>query len=243
MEQIVLNAELRTKCGKGASHQLRVKGKIPAVFYGKGEENLHIVIDPAELEKVVAGKMGMNTLIQLKIADKGDYSVILRDYQADAIKRNFIHADLATVDLTKKIQIAVPIKLIGRPAGAKEGGILEQVTRELKVLCLPTNIPSTIDVDISGLNIGQNLHLEDIKLPEGVEPQERVNVTIASVFVPKEEEEAPVPGTLEEPEVLTAKKEEGEEEGEAPAEGEKPKGAAPAKEDKKAEEKKSAEKK
>lgn len=224
----VIEATSRGGLGKSDAIKLRQKGSIPAVFYGQGQKNQHLVLNPKDLEKAVSSARGMNTLITLKVDGKSEFNVLLRDYQADPITRKFRHADLVHVDLTKKIEIAVPIHLEGKAAGVKEGGILEQVTRELLVLCFPNNIPNFISVDVSGLKIGQNLHLHDIKLPEGVEPHAKSDVTIASVFKPREEEiVAPAATTLAEPEVLTAKKEEGAA-GAAPAAGEKGKEGAKA---------------
>lgn len=227
MEQFSLNAEFREKSGKGVARALRRMGKIPAVFYGKGAESLKLAVNPADLEKAVATEMGMNTLIKLKVAGKGDFDVLLSDYQAHSVRRNFLHADFKAIDLTKKLEISIPIHLVGRPEGVKEGGILEQVTRELAVFCLPINIPKQIDVDVSALKIGQNLHLDDIKLPQGVEPREKINATIAAVIAQREEEVVAAPaGPMAEPEVLTAKKVEGEE-GEAKP-GDKAAGGKPA---------------
>ena len=206
MEQIALDAEIRTKSGKGFSHQLRRQGKIPAILYGKGVENMTLSVKLMELEKAVSTQAGMNAVIHLKVEGQGAFDVLLKDYQADAIKRYFIHADFLKIDLTKKIQVAVPVHLTGRPEGVKEGGILEQVTRQLQMLCLPLKIPQQIDVDVTSLKIGQNLHLSDVKLPHGVESAETENITIAIVAAPKEEEVL-TPGVMTEPEVLTAKKE------------------------------------
>lgn len=225
MERIALNAELRTRTGKGHSHLLRREGKIPAILYGK-TRNLKLSVGLKDLEKAVSTQAGMNAIIQLKVGGEGEFDVLLKDYQADSIKRHFIHADFLKVDLAKKIRIAVPVHLTGRPEGVKEGGILEQVTRQLQMLCLPLKIPEQIEVDVTPLKIGQNLHLSDVKLPEGVESAETENVTIAIVAAPKEEEEL-TPGVMTEPEVLTAKKEEGEE-GTAPAEGKTAAPGAPA---------------
>ena len=185
MQQFELQAQVR-KAGKGGSHALRREGKIPAVFYGKGQENLDLSVNPRELERAISSEMGMNTIIKLKVAEKGEYPVLLRDYQAHLIKRNFTHADFQYLDLSKKIHLSVRIHLTGRAAGVKEGGILEQVARELHVSCLPTSIPKEISVDISELKVNQNLHLSDIKLPAGVESDEKTDVTIAAVIMPKD---------------------------------------------------------
>ncbi len=217
MELIELNADLRTKTGKGEAHKLRREGKIPAIYYGKSQENLMLAVDPRMLEKVVGTTAGMNAILRLKVQGKGDYNVLLRDYQAHTITRKFTHADFVHVDLTKKIQVAIPVHLTGNPIGVKEGGILQQATREIQILCLPTNIPKEVVADVSGLKIGQNLHLHDLKLPEGAESVGEVDVTIASIIAVKEEEVL-TPGVMTEPEVLTAKKEEGAE-GAAAADG------------------------
>ncbi len=208
MQQIELNAELRVKSGKGEAHRLRREKRIPAVYYGKGEDNILLSVDPHLLEKAVSGKGGMNALIKLKVNQKGDYNVLLRDYQAHPISRKFLHVDFVHVDLSKKIRVSIPVHLVGTAVGIKEGGILQHVTRELEVLCLPSGIPQAITADVSQLKVGQNLHLHEIKLPEGVEAVGGTDVTIAAVIAPKEEELTP--GVIAEPEVLTARKEEGE---------------------------------
>lgn len=239
MEQIELNANLRDKRGKGISHRLRREGKIPGVYYGKGEKNILLTLDPHQMDKKLSQEGGMNSLIRLKIEGKGDFNVILRAYQADAITRVFTHADFQHVDLTEKISVEVPVHLLGSPLGIKEGGILQQVTRFLTVLCFPTNIPKEITADVSALKIGQNLHLHELKLPQGVEITGAVDLTIASVLAPREEEVV-TPSVLTEPEVLTAKKEEGEgaapvadAKGKAPADKGKPSTGAETKEGKK----------
>lgn len=209
MEQLTIQGTIRQRLGKGDAHQLRREGKIPAVFYGKGAENVHFSVNPRDLEKAVSGELGVNTLLKLELSDGKSHPVMLRAFQAHAIKRNFTHADFALVDLKKKIHVRVPVHLEGRPEGVKEGGILEHITRELDVLCFPTAIPKEIKADVSGLKMNQSLHLHDITLPEGVEPREKVDATIAAVIQPREEKVAEAAaGTMAEPEVLTAKKEE-----------------------------------
>lgn len=210
MEQKTLNASLREKVGGGPSNALRLQGRIPAVFYGKNQTPIHLSVDASELEKAVSTDLGLNTILNLKVKDGGAFSVIIKDYQADPVDRHFLHADFISIDLSKKIRISVPIKLGGRPEGIKEGGILEQVTREIMVECLPMSIPKNLEVDVTPLKIGQSIHMNDITLPEGVELCEKTNLTIASVVAQKEEE--PVAEAMVEPEVLTAKKAEEKEE-------------------------------
>lgn len=210
MQEVELKAELREGFGKGPSYRLRQKGFIPAVYYGHGETNLHLSVDERDLLKAVSGVRGINQLMKLTINGKGSFNVLLKAFQAHPIKRNFTHADFIHVDLNQKIHVKVPIKIVGKAAGIKEGGILEHMTRELDVFCFPNKIPNSIDVDVSELAIGQNLHLNDIKLPDGVDPTNKLNVVIAAVIVQKEEEIVAAPVALAEPEVLTAKKVEGE---------------------------------
>jgi large subunit ribosomal protein L25 len=213
MENLTLSAKIRTTVGTGHAHSLRRQGLIPAIFYGKGQTNLHLTLDPKALEKVTTTDRGMNAILTLQVEGKGDFNVLLRDYQAHPLKRNFLHADFQWVDLKKKIEVAVPVHLTGKAEGVKEGGILDQVTREIKVFCFPTNIPKEIQVDVSALKIGQNLHLSDVKFPEGVESAEKTNVTVASIVATREEDltTTAAAGPMAEPEVLTAKKEEGAE--------------------------------
>lgn len=206
MSDYSLTATVRKKCGKGPSYQARVKGLIPAVFYGKNLANLHLEVNPLELKKIIHSSRGLNTLIKLKVADQGDHDVLLKQYQAHAITRNFTHADFMHVDVNQAIEIKVLVRLVGRPIGIKEGGILDHIARELNVRCLPGKIPESIDVDVTALDIGDNLHLNDLKLPEGIVSAEKTNVTIAAVMAPKEEVvEVATTATSAEPEVLTAK--------------------------------------
>ncbi len=220
MSQFELQVELRTKVGKGESHRLRREGKIPAIYYGKDQESVLLALNPNHLEKAVASKAGMNVLLSLKVAGKGDYNALIKDYQGDAITRAFKHVDFLHVDLNKKIKVNVPVHVTGSAIGVKEGGILQQTTRELEIWCSPTNIPQEITLDVTELKLGHNSHLHDLKLPEGVEVAVHLDVPIVSILIPREEEvAAPAAGELKEPEVLTAKKEEGADAAAKPADG------------------------
>lgn len=205
MQIFEMSATLRQEKGKNAAYRLRQEGKIPAVYYGKGEKNLMLTVDPRMLEKAVTGESGMNTLIKLKVEGNGDFNVLLKDYQANAITRYFTHADFIHVDLSKKMVVSIPVHLTGSAQGVKDGGVLQHVTRELEVLCLPTHIPKEIIVDVTNLKVGQNIHLHDVKLPEGSEVVGETDITIAAVLATREEAAAE-PTAMVEPEVLTAKK-------------------------------------
>jgi large subunit ribosomal protein L25 len=230
MERIQLTVELRHAQGKGGARKVRAKGLIPGVIYGKGIENINVVVHPKEFSKALSGTSGMNTMLDMEVPNHGKVTVMLKDYQADNILRKFTHVDFLTIDLSKKLKVEVPIQIIGKAEGVKEGGILELIRRELTVICLPTHIPKSIEVDVSTLKIGQSIHIDDLKLPTDLEVPHDQNFTIASVVAPRAEEvvtATPAEGAPTEPEVLTAKK---------PAEGEaaeEKKGEGKAEKDKK----------
>ncbi len=231
MERQQLTATTREKSGKGVARQLRAKGAIPAVLYGQGQEATLLQVDLRDFTKVVSTGAGINVLFDLEIQGKGKVPVIVKDYQAHVIDRKFTHVDFFKIDLTKKISVEVPIHLVGKAAGVKEGGILEHITRSLKVNCLPGAIPQFLEADVSNLNIGDSLHLHDLKLPQGVEAVPGADETIAAVVAPVEEVVVTPETEVTQPEVLTAKKP-AEGEGEAGAAAPKG-GAAPKKEEKK----------
>jgi large subunit ribosomal protein L25 len=216
MERAQLSVNLRQEKRKGGARKVRARGGIPGIVYGKGMDNILIEVNPKEFETVLSGSGGMNTLLEMKVPEHGTITAMLKDHQADNISRNFTHLDFVKVDLQKKIRVAVPIAIMGKAEGVKEGGILEIVRRELEVVCLPTAIPQGIEVDVTVLKIGQSLHIDDLKLPEGIDVPRDTNFTVVSVVAPKAEEVVAAPaveGAPVEPEVLTAKKPaEGEEE-------------------------------
>ncbi|MCC6272876.1 MAG: 50S ribosomal protein L25/general stress protein Ctc [Deltaproteobacteria bacterium] len=211
MERQQLTANLRQKTGKGVARQLRAKGAIPAVLYGQGQEAMPLSVDTRDFTKVVSSASGINVIVDLQIEGKDRIPVMVKDYQAHVIDRKFLHVDFLKVDLSKKVSVEVPIQLVGKAPGVKEGGILEHITRTIKVNCLPTAIPNALEADVSGLNIGDNIHVHDLKLPEGVELVPGSDETVAAVVAPVEEVVTTPATEVVQPEVLTEKK---------PAEGE-----------------------
>ncbi len=163
-----LLAKLRTQLGKGASRKLRQKGLVPAICYGPKMESVPVTIDPKELMKTI--HMGENVLIDLMIQDgkkAAQKVVVVRDLQIDPVKDQYIHADLFEVVMDEEISVEVPIVLVGKPEGVKMGGVLEQITRVVAVECLPADIPQSIEVDVSHLDIGDTIHIGDIRLEKG----------------------------------------------------------------------------
>lgn len=182
MAKSVLNAETRVRIGKGGSRKVRQDGLVPAVVYGKGIEALNLRLDPKALQQAVATEAGWNTLITLKGDGPFDgLVVILKDMQIDAIRREPMHVDFLAIDLKKTLAVMVPVQAIGKSQGEIEGGTLQLVRHELEVYCLPTNIPTSIDIDVTALNIGDVVHIDEVTLPEGVESQHDVNFTVLTV--------------------------------------------------------------
>ena len=182
MAKSVLNVETRVRTGKGGSRKVRQDGLVPAVVYGKGVEALNLRLDPKALQKAVATEAGWNTLITLK--GNGPFDglvVILKDMQINAIHRNPMHVDFLAIDLNKTLAVMVPVQPVGKSKGEIEGGTLQLVRHEVEVYCLPTNIPTSLEIDVTALNIGEVVHIDELSLPEGVESQHDVNFTVLTV--------------------------------------------------------------
>ena len=187
-----LSATLRTQSGKGPARQLRFKGLIPAVCYSKHDKPVHVAVDPEALKKAIATPKKFNTVITLKIEGGGIRTVLFKDFERDPVDGKLLHADFLDVRMDQEVVVQVPVILIGKPAGAADGGILQQVSRTLPVQCLPGNIPEKIEVDVSALKIAESLHVSDIKAPAGVKFKIDGGLTIAVVAIPEKEEVAVV---------------------------------------------------
>ncbi len=163
-----LLAKLRIQLGKEASKKLRRKGLVPAICYGPRMDSVPLTLDTKELMETI--HLGENVLIDLMIQDgkkAAQKVVVVRDLQLDPIKDQCIHADLFEVVMDEEISVEVPIVLVGKPEGVKMGGVLEQITREITVECLPGEIPQSIEVDVSHLDMGDTIHIGDIGLEKG----------------------------------------------------------------------------
>jgi large subunit ribosomal protein L25 len=223
MDQIELEVFLRTKTGKGAAHRLRSEGQIPAILYGRGMETCALTLKPGELRKILTTGAKENTLISLKVSgpgsDKiGNRVVMLKDLQMNPIKGTYMHADFYAVAMDEKIEVDVPIHLVGKAEGVKAGGILEQPRREVRVRCLPTEIPEFLEVDVSALKIGDSLHVQDMASAATCEIVADSNFTVASVTPPISEAKyeelvtaAEGEKEIAQPERIGEKKEEAEE--------------------------------
>ena len=189
MEQRELQVFLRTGTGKGVARGIRREGKIPAVLYGRKMGTFHLALKPEELKKILTSGARENTLIGLKASGPGSDKVgkpvvMLKDLQVHPISQSYLHADFYAVAMDVNVDVEVPIRLTGKPEGTKVGGILAQALRELRIRCLPTNIPEFIEVDVSALKIGDSLHVRDISQAERCEIVTDPNITLASVTPP-----------------------------------------------------------
>jgi len=201
MAQIELNVEIREKSGKGVARKLRAAGMLPAVVYGKDFEPIAIVVEPNALEEAISGDAGLNTLITLKGATElAGKVVVVKDVDVHPIRRNMICADFHAIDLTAKATFMVPINIIGTAVGQKEGGSLQLVRNELEVLCLPTRVPQSIDIDVTALQIGDTIHIEEVVAPAEVELVHDVNFTVITLSIIKAEVEASEDDEVEESE-------------------------------------------
>lgn len=209
MEQVNLEGFLRKSSGKGVARSLRREGSIPAIFYSPESDSIPLSVSRVPLEKILKKQAGENTLYQLTI--KGDNqeivkTVMLKELQKNPLSREILHADFYEVSLTKEIDITVGLKVIGKAPGVEDGGFLQEISRELHVRCLPTHIPDYIEVDVSTLAIGDSLHVQDLKLPEGIQVLSDAQLTLVTLVPPLVEEKAAIEEAVAGSEVEVAKK-------------------------------------
>lgn len=217
-DKITVKAEVRNTRGSNDARRLRADGKVPIAIYGGGEESVSAVAELGDLAAILRSETGVNTVFTLDIDGVGSSDVIFHDRQIDSIKGQLMHADLRRIAKGEKLELTVPVNIVGEPQELEEGAVLTQVMREVKVFCSPANIPDYVEVDASDLKVGESLHVSDIKVSEGVEIHEDAETVVASIVIVKEPELEPTPeDEVEEPELVS---EEGEGEAEGGAEGE-----------------------
>jgi large subunit ribosomal protein L25 len=188
----VLTAQVRQETGKGAMNRMRRSGRLPAVVYGRGKPAVLLSFEYRHVLKTMFSGEYIPSLVKLKIEGQEgakEQIVTLKEHQVDPIKRSLLHLDFALVDMDKPITLEVPVALEGEPAGVERGGMLEQIRHEVTVNALPHLIPESISVDVSELDINDAVHVEDLRVGEGVELIYDVNFTIATVSAPVTEED------------------------------------------------------
>ena len=192
MAMVELATDLRRDAGKERNRKRLARGKVPGVIYGKKLETRMLEFERRELEKFLVTARRGTVVARLNIRDgaaaKEAYAV-LKEAQSDPRTDRVIHVDFYEVAQGKTFRIEVPVRVRGKAAGIEQGGILEIVARSLEVLCTPDSVPEQIEIDVSGLEIGDALHLGDVAFPPGVSPVEKDRkMTIASVHAPRVEE-------------------------------------------------------
>ena len=216
MEKIQLKATVRKITGNGPARALRREGSMPAVVYGRGKDPILLAVDMKDFEQLLKNYNVNQVLLNLVIENGKSISksVMVKELQTDPITRNLLHVDFYEIDMQSKITVSVPVVTTGISKGVELGGVLQLIRRELEVLCMPTDIPESIEIDVTDLDIGDSIHVEEIPLQGDVEIPFDANFTILTVLSPRVEEE---PEVEEEEEV---EGEEGAEEEAAPEEGE-----------------------
>lgn len=216
-----LEAQPRPAGNKNAARRVRQGGKIPAVVYGAGQDSLPVAVDPRQVTRILNSETGHNTIFDLTL-DGAKTKAMIVDWQYEPIKGKLLHIDVKRIAMDKKLAVMVPIELVGEPAGVKtQGGILEQMLREVEIECLPGDIPSHIDVDVSDLIFGKVLRVADLPHSHKFKFLTDENQPVAHVTTVKEEvvatpeavaADAAAPA---EPEVIKKGKQETEDEGTA----------------------------
>ena len=193
----VVNATPRTgKFNKNAARRVRRAGKIPAVLYGAGHEPVAVEVDPKQISRILYSESGHNTIFDVHVGEKSKAAkAMIVDWQREPIKDQLIHIDLKRIALDKALRVSVPIRLVGVAIGVKaEGGILDLVLREAEIECLPADIPSHIDVDVSNLALHQVLRVSDLPHSDKIKFLEAEDATVAHVVSIREEAPAVVEG-------------------------------------------------
>jgi large subunit ribosomal protein L25 len=218
LEQNILEAETREPGTKNHARRVRREGKIPAVLYGAGKDAQPVSVDPRHVLRILRSDTGHNTIFDLAMGGGAPTKAMIVDWQYEPIKGHLLHIDLKRIAMDKVLRVRIPIVLQGVPVGVKsEGGILEQMLREVEIECLPGDIPGHIDVDVTELSFGKVLRVEDLPHNEKLKFLSDANQPVAHVTSVKEEVAATPEATAEagatpaEPEVIKKGKTETEE--------------------------------
>ncbi len=201
MSSYTLPADLRLSTGKGAARRLRQKGKIPAILYGSNTDPIMLEVDSVLLDRLIRQGAGESSLIDINVQSETKesvHTVILKELQVDPIKQFFRHADFHEISMDREITLEIALELINTPAGVDNGGILETIRRSLMVSCLPGNLVDRIQVDVSGMDIGDTLHVKDVALPPGLTVQDDGDLAVATIAAPAAEPEPEEPSDEEE---------------------------------------------
>ncbi len=218
MSELSIEVQTRAEMGKNANRRLRASGQIPAVVYGDDKDPVAIQVEQRKIDELLRNaEGGENSVFLLRVeGTKQSRHTMIREMQVDPIRGHTLHIDFQRINMAKKVHVTVPVELEGLATGVKvQGGILDFVTREVELECLPANIPPHLGVDVSGLDVGDHLEAGQIELPDGVEMLLDPSRVIASVHAPRieeaegeDEDEGLIEAAGAEPEVLKQKADE-----------------------------------
>jgi len=193
MKERLIEAWIREEKGKGISRKLRREKKLPGILYGPKTKPIMLILNRNDVERIMrSAEKESVILFDMKLYSNGKEEtkkVMFKEIQIDPIKDMPLHVDFYEVAMDKEITVEIPVKLVNTPVGVSKGGILEHITRELTVSCLPGKLIDVLEVDVSALDIGDSIHIKDIKFPDGIKPEEELDITIAVVVAPTGEEE------------------------------------------------------
>ncbi|MFC4777183.1 50S ribosomal protein L25/general stress protein Ctc [Paenibacillus sp. GCM10023252] len=183
---ITMNAEQRTTSTKGELRQLRKQGRVPGVIYGKKlDAPAAITVEEKELQALL--RSHPNAVLEINIPSTGKQPVMITDVQRDPMSRQVLHIDLHQINMNEEVKTAVRVEVTGDSAGVREGGVLQINLHEVEVQCLPGSIPESIEVDVTSLNVGDNLLVSDLKAPKGVEIKTDGEQVVVGVLAPQKE--------------------------------------------------------
>lgn len=214
MASATLTATPRTGTGKGVARTLRRDGQIPAVIYGHAREPQPLSISSRDLDKLLSHISADNTVIDLALGSAGSARALIREIQRHPYKRQILHVDFQEIVAGEKVTVRVPLTLVGTPVGVRlGGGIVDHTMRELTIQVDPASIPNHIDVDVSELNLGESIHVSQLKVPNGITVMDEAGAAVVVIATPRAAVEAAATEGGEsgtEPEVIRAKKPEEE---------------------------------
>jgi len=197
LEKIAMKATVRKTRGNGPAKVLRREGYVPAVLYGPDAEAILLSVNTRDFENLIKHRNINQLLLNLTIGNGQPVTkaVMIKELQTHPVSQNILHIDFYEIDMKRKIRINVPVVTTGKSIGVESGGVVQIVRRDLEVFCMPTEIPEAIEIDISELNMGQSVHVQEIPLEDNIEIAADVNFTVVTILSPKvdialDEEEA-----------------------------------------------------
>ena len=185
MQEVVLSAERRAAQGSAVARRLRRAGRVPAVVYGRRQDPIPVVVDGRDLSAALHTEAGLNAIITLQV-DGENVTTLAREVQRNPLRGDIVHVDFVRISLTESVEAEVGLEFVGVPVGVKEsGGIVETIRNSVMVEALPASIPSHITLDVSGLDVGDVLRVEDLPVLDGVEYLDEADTTLVTVMVPR----------------------------------------------------------